>query len=126
MGWDISPKSRLWLLLLKIQGFKLYQASLYAAVSTELWNDMLQLSREMTHYMVRKDWALMVTTEWAKTMKVLSNMLIQQVYNLDPESFPLDKPTEKSRRLKGRKTKASDSDMPVRSVSEEPTKAIGW
>ena len=79
----------------------------------------------MTHYMVRKDWALMVTTEWAKTMKVLSNMLIQQVYNLDPESFPLDKPTDKSRRLKGRKTKTSDSDMPVRSVSEEPTKAIG-
>ena len=86
---------------------------------------MLQLSREMTHYMVRKDWALMVTTEWAKTMKVLSNMLIQQVYNLDPESFPLDKPTEKSRRIKGRKTKTSESDLPVRSVSEEPSKAIG-
>jgi len=38
------------------------KASLYAAVSTELWNDMLELSHEMTHL------ALMIT-EWAKTMK---------------------------------------------------------
>ena len=96
------------------------KASLYAAVSTELWNDMLQLSHEMTHL------ALMIT-EWAKTMKVLSNMLVQQVYNLDPEAFPLDKPTEKTRRIKGRKAaKPAESDpAPVRTFSEDQGLKIG-
>ena len=50
-------------------------------------------------------------------------MLVQQVYNLDPDAFPLDKPTEKSRRIKGRKSK--ESEVPIRSISEDPSKLSG-
>jgi hypothetical protein len=68
----------------------------------------------------------LMITEWAKTMQVLSNMLVQHVYNLDPEAFPLDKPTEKTRRIKGRKPKtaAETESSVVRSVSEDPSRAL--
>lgn len=87
------------------------KASLYAAVSSELWNDMLQLSKEMTHLSV-------LITEWAKTMEVVSNMLIQHVYQLDIESLPLDRAGDKSRR-RGKKQRPE----PVKDVPPKPTLA---
>jgi len=57
-------------------------------------------------------------------IQVLSNMLVNQVYNLDPDAFPLDKPTEKNRRIKGRKAKAPEPEpSQFRSISEDPTKS---
>lgn len=83
------------------------KASLYAAVSSELWNDMLMLSKEMTHLSV-------LITEWAKTMEVVSNMLIQHVYNLDIDSLPLDRSGARRRgkRRPAEPTKESQPSQP--------------
>ena len=93
------------------------KASLYAAVSMDLWDDLLDLLKDMTHL---KD----MITEWTKTMDVLSKMLIKQVYNLELESLPLEKPSATTRKRRGR-TRKSSIETPInRSVSEAPSRAM--
>ena len=76
------------------------KASLYAAVSMDLWDDLLALLKDMTHL---KD----MITEWTKTMDVLSKMWVKHVYNLDLEHLPLEKPSDTTRKRRGGRRKAS-------------------
>ena len=88
------------------------KASLYAAVSMDLWDDLLDLLKDMTHL---KD----MITEWTKTMDVLSKMLVKQVYKLEIDSLPLEKPSDTKRKRRGKKTEPIN-----RSVSEAPSRSV--
>ena len=88
------------------------KASLYAAVSMDLWDDLLDLLKDMTHL---KD----MITEWTKTMDVLSKMLVKQVYKLEIDSLPLEKPSDTKRKRRGKKAEPIN-----RSVSEAPSRSV--
>merc|ERR1719471_2081818 len=73
------------------------KANLYVVVSTELWDQFLDVLSSLTL------WEELVR-EWAKTMETLTRVLARQVYNLDLNDLPLDRLTERKAKKRRGKT----------------------
>ena len=67
------------------------KANLYVVVSTELWDQFLDVLSSLTL------WEELVR-EWAKTMETLTRVLARQVYNLDLNDLPLDRLNERAQK----------------------------
>ena len=66
------------------------KANLYVVVSTELWDQFLEVLSSLTL------WEELIR-EWAKTMETLTRVLARQVYHLDLNDLPLDRLSERAR-----------------------------
>ena len=72
------------------------KANLYVVVSTELWDQFLEVLSSLTL------WEELIR-EWAKTMETLTRVLARQVYHLDLNDLPLDRLSERaSKKRRGR------------------------
>ena len=65
------------------------KANLYVVVSTELWDQFLEVLSSLTL------WEELIR-EWAKTMETLTRVLARQVYHLDLNDLPLDRLSERA------------------------------
>ena len=65
------------------------KANLYVVVSSELWDQFLEVLSSLTL------WEELIR-EWAKTMETLTRVLARQVYNLDLNDLPLDRLSERA------------------------------
>ncbi len=78
------------------------KANLYVVVSTELWDQFLEVLSGLTL------WEELIK-EWAKTMETLTRVLARQVYNLDLNDLPLDRLSERA--TKKRRGKQAPQEM---------------
>ena len=65
------------------------KANLYVVVSSELWDQFLEVLSSLTL------WEELIR-EWAKTMETLTRVLARQVYNLDLNDLPLERLNERA------------------------------
>ncbi|XP_040580670.1 ral GTPase-activating protein subunit alpha-1 [Lepeophtheirus salmonis] len=69
------------------------KANLYVVVSTELWDQFLEVLSSLTLWEE-------LFREWSKTMETLTRVLARQVYNLDLNDLPLDRLSERAAKKK--------------------------
>jgi hypothetical protein len=84
------------------------RANLFVCVSTTLWNDMLQVLSQQTHW-------IQVVQEWKKIMVILTRLLAKHLYGLEMSSLPLDVLKQSAHRVIEKRKESSARQMPERS-----------
>lgn len=67
------------------------KANLNVFINVELWNQFLKVLSSLTR------WEELIK-EWAKTMDTITRVLARQVYNLDLNDLPLNRPSEQKQK----------------------------